>query len=317
MYYVIGLALKFSQDSEITRALSFKHPRSIKGYSLVLAATAIWSGNFIVARILANSVPPATLVVLRSAIAIIVLLPFVLRPLRNQIPIIRKRLGYLALTAFLGLSVCNTVVYIAAATSPAVNLTLIAICSPIFTIVFARLFLRDTLTIRRVIGLIAAASGVVFLITDGQPSRLAHLTFSSGDLWMLSHAISFALYSILLRRKPKELDSLTFLSLLFFLGLIFLLPWFAWELSGTRVIEFSPKTVLAILYLGVGPSLLAYLCWNESVAIIGPSRAALVFYCLPLFSGGEALLLLGEPITPVHVLSGIMILGGVIFATRE
>jgi drug/metabolite transporter (DMT)-like permease len=195
MYYVIGLSLNFSQDSGITRALLFNHYRSVKGHLLAVAATAISSGNFVVARILAHSVPPVTLVVLRSAIAIIVLLPFVLRPLGNQIPIIRKHLGYIALTAFLGLTVCQTVVYAAAVTSPALNLTLIAICSPIFTLVFARLFLRDTLTTLRVIGLITATSGVFFLITDGQPSRLAHLTFSEGDIWMLGQAASFALYS--------------------------------------------------------------------------------------------------------------------------
>jgi len=297
--------------------LFFKHYRYLKGYSLVLAATAIWSGNFIVARVLANSVPPVTLVVLRSTIAIIVLLPFVLRPLCDEITLIRKHLGYLSLTAFLGLTVCNTLVYIAAASSQALNLALIAICSPAFTLVFARLFLRDTLTFRRIIGLITATSGVVYLITDGQPFRLAHLTFSEGDLWMLGQAASFALYSILVRMKPAELSPLTFLFSLFVLGLLFLLPWLAWELSGTKGIEFPPATVGAILYLGVGPSLLAYLCWNQSVAIIGPARAAFVYYCLPLFSGGEALLLLGEPINAVHVLSAIMILAGIIFATWE
>ncbi|MBI4964533.1 MAG: DMT family transporter [Desulfomonile tiedjei] len=289
----------------------------VKGYSLVVAATAIWSGNFIVARVLAHSVPPVTLVVLRSAIAAIVLLPFVMRPLRDEITIIYKHLGYLALTAFLGLSVCNTLVYVAAETSTALNLTLIAICSPVFTLIFARLFLGDTLTFRRIIGLIAAMSGVVFLITDGQPARLAHLTFSDGDLWMLGQAASFALYSILVRMKPAELHPLTFLFSLFVLGLIVLLPWLAWELSGTKAIEVSPTIVGAILYLGIGPSLLAYLFWNQSVAIIGPSRAALVYYCLPLFGGGEALLLLGEPINAVHVLSGILILAGIVFATWE
>lgn len=197
------------------------------------------------------------------------------------------------------------------------NLTLIAISSPVFTIVFARFFLRDALTLRRIIGLITASSGVAYLITNGQLSRLAHLTFSEGDLWMLGQAASFALYSILVRMKPAELRPLTFLFSLFVLGLLSLLPWFTWELSGMKVIEFSPVTVGAILYLGVGPSLLAYLCWNESVAIIGPTRAAFVYYCLPLFGGGEALLLLGEPINAVHVLSGVLILAGVILATRE
>jgi drug/metabolite transporter (DMT)-like permease len=297
--------------------LPVEHYRFLKGYSLVLAATAIWSGNFIVARVLSNSVPPVTLVALRSAIAIIILLPFVIRGLSGQVPIIRAHIGYLALTAFLGLTVCNTFVYIAAATSSALNMTLIAICSPIMTILFARLFLGDTLTFHRIVGLIVATSGVVFLITGGRFSRLAHLNFSEGDIWMLGQASSFALYSILVRKKPAELQSLTFLFSLFVLGMVFLAPWVAWELAGAGTIEFSPITIAAILYLGVGPSLLAYLCWNKSVATIGPTRAAFVYYCLPLFSGVEALLWLGEPITAIHILSGTMILGGVFFATRE
>jgi drug/metabolite transporter (DMT)-like permease len=263
------------------------------------------------------SVPPVTLGVLRSAIAIVVLLPFVIRPLCEEIGVIRQHLGYLALTALLGISICNTVVYVAAATSTALNLSLIAICSPIFTILFARLFLRDTLSIRRIIGLITATSGVVFLITEGQHSRLAHLTFSEGDLWMLAQAASFGLYSVLVRERPAGLHPLPYLFSLFVLGLLWLLPWFAWELSATLRIEFSATTVGAILYLGVGPSLLAYLCWNESVATIGPSRAAFVSYCLPLFSGGEALLLLREPVTIVHLLGGILILAGVVISTRE
>jgi drug/metabolite transporter (DMT)-like permease len=303
------------QWQEIRRVI-FKNYKFVTGYFFVLAATAIWSGNFIVARILSNSIPPVTLVMLRSSIAIIILLPFVIRPLRNQIPIIRKHLGYIALTAFLGLTVCQTVVYIAAVTSPALNLTLIAISSPVFTILFARIFLGDTLTLRRIIGLSAATSGIVVLITNAQLSRLAELTFSEGDIWMLSQAASFALYSILVRKKPADLQPLIFLFSLFVLGMVPILPWFVWELS-TKPMEFSATTALAVLYLGLGPSLLAYLCWNESVAIIGPSRAALVYYCLPLFSGGEALLLLGEPLRSIQVLSGALILGGVVLATRE
>ncbi len=134
---------------------------------------------------------------------------------------------------------------------------------------------------------------------------------------MVAQASSFALYSILVRKKPAELSPLPFLFSLFVMGILFLLPWFVWDTAGNEDDRIFSTVVGAILYLGIGPSLLAYLCWNESVAIIGPTRAAFVYYCLPLFSGGEALLLLGEPITAVHVLSGIMILAGVVVATRE
>lgn len=304
-------------DSESTNAVFFRPSRSVRGYLLVLAATAIWSGNFIIARVLSNSVPPVTLVVLRSVLAALILLPFVIRPLCSEIGVIRRHLGYLTLTAFLGITMCNTLLYVAAETSNALNLSLIAIFSPVFTVLFARLFLRDVLTSRRIAGLVAATAGVILLVTKGQIYRLSHLTLSEGDLWMLGQAVSFALYSILVRMKPPELSPLTFLFSLFVLGMLFVLPWFDWEQSGRTLVEFSPKIIGAIIYLGVGPSLVAYLCWNQSVAIIGPTKAAFVYYCLPLFSGIEGLLLLGEPVNAFHVVSGVLILGGVIVATNE
>jgi drug/metabolite transporter (DMT)-like permease len=291
--------------------------RFFKGYLFVLAATAIWSGNFIAARALANSVRPVTLVILRSIIAVAILGPFAVRALARERAVILKHFGYLAATAFLGITLCNTLLYLAAVTSTALNLSLIAISSPIFTIVFARIFLSDKPTFRRITGLIGATSGVVLLITGGQLSRLVQLTFSKGDLWMVGQAASFSLYSIFVRQKPAEISPLTFLFTSFILGLLFLLPILPWEISHIRQIEFSQTIAATILYLGVGPSLLAYLCWNQSVAIVGPARAALVYYCLPLFSGVEAFLLLGEPIHGIHLISGILILSGVIVATWE
>jgi len=207
--------------------------------------------------------------------------------------------------------------YIAAETSNALNLSLICISSPAFTILFARLFLHDVLTPRRIAALVTATGGVILLITNGQIYRLTELTFTEGDLWMLGNAVSFALYSILLPMKPPGLSPLTFLFSTFVLGLLFLLPWFDWEQCGKMIAEFSPAIIGPILYLGIGPSLLAYLCWNQSVAIIGPTRTAFVFYCLPLFSGVEGLLLLGEPVHVIHAVSGIFIVVGVILATNE
>jgi drug/metabolite transporter (DMT)-like permease len=287
------------------------------GYLLVLAATAIWSGNFIVARALSNSVPPVTLAFLRWTIALIVLLPFAMRALLRDFQVIRKHLGYLSITAFLVVTVFNTLIYIAARTSKALNLSLIAISSPIFIVVLARLFLRDTLTYRRIIGVVTATLGVLLLLTEGELSRLVRLTFSEGDLWMLIAAVLFGAYSILVRIKPADLSPVAFLCSTFILGLIFLVPWVFWELRDVSVINFSSTTIAAIVYLGIGPSLLAYLCWNQAITIIGPVRAAVVYYFLPAFSGAEALLLLGEPVHAVHVVSGALILTGVIVATRD
>ncbi len=295
-----------------------KPSKSATGYLFALAATIIWSGNFIVARALSDSIPPVTLAFLRGLATVVLLIPFGIRGLRRDIAIVRRHLGYLALAAFFGVTLSNTLVYIAAHTSQTLNLSLIALCSPIFLATFARLFLHDTLTFGRIAGLITATLGAVLLITGGRISRLLSLTFSEGDVIMFVQAAAFALYSILVQVKPAELSSGVFLSSMFVLGWLLLVPWFVWELTtqGTAI-SFSPTALAAIIYLAVGPSLLAYLCWNRALRTIGPIRTALVYYCLPLFSGIEAFWLLNEPISWVHAISGILILAGVIVATRK
>jgi drug/metabolite transporter (DMT)-like permease len=294
-----------------------RQTQSTTGYLFVLAATAIWSGNFIVARGLSDSIPPVTIAFLRGLIAVVVLIPLGIRPFCREIKTVRKHLGYLALTGFFGVTVCNTLIYIAAHTSNALNMSLIALCSPIFLAMFARLFLHDTFTLRRIAGLVTATLGAVLLITNGELSRLMSLTFSEGDVWMLLQASAFAVYSILVQVKPAELSQNVCLFSMFILGWLFLVPWFAWEITGVKSITVTPTAIGALIYLGVGPSLVAFFCWNRAIAIIGPVRAGLVYYCLPLLSGVEALLLLNEPVHWVHVLSGVLILAGVIVATRE
>jgi drug/metabolite transporter (DMT)-like permease len=292
--------------------------RAITGYFLAFAATAIWSGNFIVARGLSNSVPPVTLAFLRWATATIVLLPFVISSLRREIKVVRKHVGYLSLTALLGITIFNTLVYVAAHTSNALNLSLISICWPAFIVCFARVLLQDPFTLRRLVGTILATAGVLVLITQGRLQNLMNLTFSRGDLWMILGAAIFAFYSILAKMRPRELSIMVFLATTFALGLIFMVPWLVWECTrATYATEFSVTSWTAIAYLGVGPSLLAFLFWNQAISIIGPVRAAFVYYCLPLFSGLEALYLLNEGVQMIHVIGGSLILAGVVIVLRE
>jgi drug/metabolite transporter (DMT)-like permease len=287
------------------------------GYLLVVAATVIWSGNFVVARALTDTVPPVTLAFLRWLIAVLVLLPFAIRIGARNGRMVLNHLGYLCLMGFLGVTMFNTLVYIAAYSSEAFNLSVISVSSPAFVLIFARIFLGERFTLRRIVGLVMATFGVLLLLTRGQLGRLMGLTFAVGDIWMLLAAAIFAAYSILLRYKPPEMGPVAFISFTFIPGLIFLLPWLAWEHAGNVSITFSWTALGSILYLAIGPSLLSFLCWNRAVELVGPAKAAFVYYSLPLFSGSEAVILLGEPIGTVHVLSGALILCGIIVATWQ
>ncbi len=291
-------------------------PSALAGILFALAATVIWSGNFIVARGLTDTVPPITLAFLRWATAFVVLFPFGLRPFLRQWPVVRRRWRYLACTSLIGITLFNTFLYVAAHTTTALNLSLIAITSPMFILVFARLFLGERITGRRLAGVAVVVCGIVLLVTKGDLGRLAALQFAVGDVWMLAGAMLFGGYSILVRRMPEPMEQGAFLFALFGLGTLMLAPGALWEWQQGLRFAFTPLILGTMAYVGVGASLVAFWCWNKAVASIGPAQAGMVYYSLPLFSGIEAVLLLGEPVSWVHLVSGVLILGGIRTATR-
>ncbi len=289
------------------------------GYFCALAATLIWSGNFIVARGLSESVPPVSLAFWRWIVAVLVFLPFALKPTLREWPFIRKNLTYLCVTAFLGVTVFNTLIYIAGHSTTAINLSLIAITFPMFVIIFARVFLGEALNLNKILGIILVVLGVLLLVSKGQLANLSELVLARGDLWMLIAAISFAAYSILVKSKPVELSGWTFQFSTFIIGLLFLLPFYLWEAnrSDFSIWQVNIQALSAILYVGVMASLIAYIIWGKAIEILGPSQCSLVYYTLPVFSGLAAYLFLDEQIGMIHLGSMLLILMGVLLALKR
>lgn len=286
------------------------------GYLFALGATVIWSGNFIAARALYETVSPGTLSFLRWSTAALTLLPLAAPALKRERRNIRRHLGYLLLTAFLGVTLFSVLLYEAACSTSVLNLSLIATSSPVFTLLLARVFLGERLTGKRVAGLAVTVFGVFILLTGGDLSLLLNLHFSIGDLWMLLAAAIFGAYTILVRRKPQHLSQATFLLTTFALGSVLLMPWVLREALHHGLPHPSIPLLSAVLYIGVGASVVAYFLWNEAVACIGPTQCGFIYYTLPVFSGAEAFLLLGEPVGWVHAVSCLLILGGIVLATR-
>ena len=294
-----------------------KNPQILTGYLFAIAATAIWSGNFIVARGLNETIPPITLAFCRWLVAVIVFLPFALKPLVAEWDILKKNMGYLSVTSLLGITIFNTLIYFAGHTTTAVNLSLISITFPIFIVIFSRIFFREQITLNKGIGIVLVVTGVVLLITRGSLSSLVNISFALGDLWMLLAAIIFAIYSLLLRSKPQQLSIWAFQAGTFILGLIFLFPFFVWEYTTTPSIQFDTSAILSILYVGIFASLSAFILWNKAVVAVGPSKAGMVYYTLPLFSGFLAHFFLKEDITILHFYSALLIASGILTANYE
>ena len=287
------------------------------GYLFAIGATIFWSGNFIVARELNQTVPPVSLAFWRWFVAVAVLFPFTFRALIAERASLRENLPYLCITSFLGVTVFNTLLYFGGQTTSAINLSLISITSPIFIVIFARMFLGELLTLYKGAGILLVATGVVLLITRGTPTNLLSLSFAIGDLWMLIGAIVFAVYSILIIRKPKNLNIWVFQSSTFILGLAFLLPFFVWEYLFVAVAVFDARAVYSILYLGVFASLFSFVLWNQAILMVGASKAGMIYYTLPVFSGILAWFFLDEDIGILHLTSGLLIVSGILTANKK
>ena len=291
----------------------------IYGYLSAIAATLFWSGNFTIARGVVENIPPVSLAYWRWTTALIILAPFAIKSLISDWLIIKRHFLYLSITSILGVSLFNTLIYIAGHSTSAINMSLIAITFPIFIIIISRFIFNEFITLNKGLGILLVISGVIILITKGDLSVLKTISFVTGDLWMLLAAISFALYSILIKHKPADLGTRSFQLSTFILGLLFLTPFYIWESvsTGFQIQTIDKNTFYSILYLGVFASLFSYILWGKAVELLGATKPAMIYYTLPIFSGVMAYIFLGEKIENSHLLSMLLILIGVLTAIPE
>ena len=284
---------------------------------MAICAAMLWSGNFIIAKDAAGVIPPATLSFYRWTIAAVILTPFVLHTCRQQWSEIKKHKWHLMTTAIFGIALFNTCAYIAAPDVPAIHLALFsATASPVFSIILAAVFLKEKIHLIKAAGMLISVIGIVSLLTKGGLGHLSAFQFHRADLWILAAAISFAIYNILVRTKPSTLHPKTFLVVVFWIGIMFLFPFFIYEQYQSPT-EMNVKNISSLLYLGIGASLIAYLCWNAAIRRIGAGRTALFGNLIPVFSMIEAILILGEQLSLNQAISSLLIIAGLVVANSR
>uniref|UniRef100_I2PXB8 DMT(Drug/metabolite transporter) superfamily permease n=1 Tax=Desulfovibrio sp. U5L TaxID=596152 RepID=I2PXB8_9BACT len=287
------------------------------GILAALAATILWSGNFVAARGIAQAIPPFQLNFWRWLLALACVLPLALPRLRADWPGMRRHWRYLAAIGLVGVTGLNTLVYKAAQTTTSLNMALLVPTAPIMILILSRVFHEEPLTYRRVAGVGVVLLGVLTLFSHGDWQTLVRVRFASGDLIALAGVACFAAYSFFSRYRPKDVSIQGFNAAAFAWGLLFCLPGVLWEAVCLPPPEGSPAVFGSILYVGIGCSFAAYLLWTKAITAIGPVQAGMVYYSLPLFTAVEATLLLGEPIALFHVAGGAFIACGIVIATTR
>ena len=294
-----------------------KNSNAIVGVGFALLATALWSGNFVVARALSDAIHPFQLAFYRWAVATLVFTPFATRSVKRDFADIKKNIGYLTVVAVLGVSIFNTLIYFAGRTTTAVNLSLIALTFPIFILLIAGFVFREKITSSKLVGVIVVLSGVLLIVTKGDLSMLGELSIMPGDPLMLLAAFTFATHSTFLKRKPKGISIVSLQYSTFLIGLLVLFPFFLFAGEIHRPVQFSYPLVGAILYIGVFSSLVSFVSWNKAIDKIGAPSAGMIYFLMPLFSGLVAWLLLDEDLKFYHLISGLLIIIGIFISNRK
>jgi drug/metabolite transporter (DMT)-like permease len=291
--------------------------KNIVPYLILSVAPLCWAGNIVLARGLADLIPPVAFAFWRWTLAFVLILPFTLRQLSQDRKEIARCWKMLLVLAVLGISSFNALLYTAVHTTTAVNGALIQSTMPAVIVLLSLLLYREKITGRQSAGVLLCIAGAGVAVLRGRLSTLLSMSFVQGDLLMIVAVVCYGLYSTMLRRRPA-IHPLSFLSATFFLGAAGLFPVYLAELAITGSFSLSRDIVLSILYVALFPSIIAYFCWNKGIDLVGPNRAGLFINLIPAFASLLSVWLLGESIQLFHIGGMGLIVGGIalFYSTR-
>ena len=302
---------------------SMSHRRVTPTAALLLTVPPIlWACNAVLGRVIANMASPMTLNLLRWCIAFVLLLPLAAPVLRRSSALWPNWRRFLWL-GLLSIGGYNALLYLSLNTSTPINVTLVGSITPVWMLLIGRLFFGMAISPRQWLGAAMSICGVMVVLSRGQLDLLLQVHLVPGDFYMLLASAAWAYYSWMLAHPTSEPSSIRsnwaeFLLAQIALGLI----WSALFAGGEWALGFGRLTLswpfaAALLFIAVGPALLAYRAWGAGVARAGPSVAGFFINLIPLFTAVLSGLFLGDIPHLYHALAFALIVGGIVVSSRR
>jgi drug/metabolite transporter (DMT)-like permease len=294
---------------------------TLRTAALLTVPPLLWAGNAVIGRLVQGLVPPITLNFLRWLLAFALLLPaggWVLRSGSGLWPNWKR----FALLGLLGVGAYNALQYLALKTSTPLNVTLVAASTPVWMLGIGALFFGQRVTHRQLAGALLSIAGVLIVLGRGEWQVLLRVQLVPGDFYILLATASWAAYSWLLVRPgdPKAIrgDWAAFLMAQMVMGLGWsgLFAAGEWALTDPRI-HWGWPLAAALIYVAVGPAIVAYRCWGVGVQRVGPSIAGFFSNLTPLFAALMSAAFLGELPHLYHAIAFALIVGGIVVSSRR
>ncbi len=287
---------------------------------LLVVPPLLWAGNAIVGRLVHDMVPPLMLNFLRWAIALLILVPLGSRIFRSGGELWQHR-RQLAVLGLLGIGMYNALQYLALQTSTPINVTLVAASMPVWMLLIGWLFFNAGVSRKQIIGAAFSIGGVLLVLSRGDLRQLLAMRLVAGDVFMIVATICWSFYSWLLTRttvdKTLRSDWAAFLLAQVAFGVVWSGAFAAGEWMVTeRPVAWSWPLAGALLFVAIGPAVIAFRCWGLGVQRVGPSIAGFFSNLTPLFAALMSSAFLGDLPHAYHIAAFAMIVGGIVLSSR-
>jgi len=283
-------------------------------WPLLVLANLFWAGNIVLGRGVAGIVPPIALAYWRWTGAFLVAVGFAWPYLRQDAAILRRHWRMMLLLSATGIATYNTLSYIGLASTTALNVLLLQSAGPLIIIVWAFALFGERPTPWQSAGVLLSLIGVTTIAAHGSLETLLHLTLNPGDVWILIAMVIYGIYAAMFRVRPAA-HPMSFLVATMGIGSLMILPFYLWAIAQGGRIEGGPEAWLAMAYMAIFPSFIAYLFFNRGIELIGAARAAQSWHLMPVFGSVLAVLFLGETLYIYHGIGIVLIAAGIVLAS--
>ena len=285
-------------------------------YLLIVLAPAMWSVNYLVARLSNGVIEPHLLALLRWSLAMGLMLPFAYSELKDKWPQWRHEWRDLLVFGALGMWICGAFVYIGGKTTEAINIGLLYALAPVMIAVASAKMFDDRLRGLQVLGALLALTGSLVIIAKGHLQNILDVRFVVGDLWVLVAVCCWTVYSVLLRKRETVLGPFARLTAITLGGVLVLIPFTIVESVVVGLPVDWPYALFLAVLVAVFPGFGAYQAYSFMQSVLGPAKTGLVLYLGPLYAAIMAWLFLGEQPQWFHALGAAFLLPGMFLATR-
>lgn len=277
-------------------------------------ASSIWGGTFVVSKYILNYIPPLTLITLRYILAVLALFIFIKFISKEKLKKITKKDGFLfLLIGFIGYFLSISLQFLGTKLTDAHTGSVLTASTPAFTIIFAKLILKEKITLKKFISLLIASLGVLVVIGYGGSKGFNFL----GDLALIGAANTWALLSVLVKIASKNNSSLIVTAYAIFIGLIFTIPFTVFELKSTPITYINLNIILGLIYIGVISTAIAFFLWNKGLEMVDTGIGSLFFFFQPLVGSFLGWFLLNEKLGMNFFIGGVLILSSVFVVSYE